>query len=64
VPVVRALPVAASAGAIVFRAGLAWLSLPLTVVGLAVAMLSKLWFLDRMVWIYAETGSASVARGR
>lgn len=34
--------------------GLMVVSLPLTLTGLVVAMLSKLWILDRMVGIYME----------
>jgi hypothetical protein len=37
-------------------AGLAVLSVPLTTTGLADAILSKLWILDRMVWIYLDPG--------
>jgi hypothetical protein len=29
--------------------------------GLSIAMLSKLWMLDRMVWIYTEAEEAKVS---
>lgn len=54
-PVVRALTLAGVAGAVCLLAGLALLNLPLTFAGLAVAMQSKLWLLDRMVWVYLQT---------
>lgn len=56
VPVVRSLTMMTSAGAALLVVGLAILNLPLTMTGLAVAMLSKLWLLDRMVWFYSEIG--------
>ena len=54
VPVVRALTIATSTGAVFLVVGLAALNLFLTMTGLAIAMLSKLWLLDRMVWVYSE----------
>ena len=54
VPVIRSLTIATSVGAASLLVGLAILNLPLTMTGLAVAMLSKLWLLDRMVWILSE----------
>lgn len=56
VPIIRALTIAAFAGSVLLLAGLVLLNLPLTMTGLTVAMLSKLWLLDRMVWIYSESG--------
>ncbi|MEQ1943110.1 DUF6653 family protein [Mesorhizobium sp. VNQ89] len=60
--VVRALIVTSSAGAIVMLIGLALTNLPLTISGLAVTMLSKLWLLDRMVWVYTEADTARTPR--
>lgn len=54
-PVVRSLTILAAAGTILLLAGLALLDPPLTVAGLAIAMLSKLWLLDRMVWVHRES---------
>lgn len=50
----RVLTAVAGVGAIVFIGGLIWLDLAATLFGLAVTMLGKLWFIDRMVWIYRE----------
>lgn len=55
-PVVRSLTVIGAVGAILLLIGLALSNLPLTVAGLAIAMLSKLWLLDRMVWVYQDAG--------
>lgn len=54
VPAIRVLMLLTFAGSILLLAGLVLLNLPLAMTGLAVAILSKLWFLDRMVWIYTE----------
>ncbi|MCM5553971.1 DUF6653 family protein [Pleomorphomonas sp. NRK KF1] len=54
-PVVRALTALGVAGAVILLAGLILLDLPLTGTGLAVAMLSKLWLLDRMVWVERDS---------
>jgi len=51
---IRVLMLLTLAGSILLLAGLILLNLPLVMTGLAVAILSKLWFLDRMVWIYTE----------
>jgi hypothetical protein len=56
VPVVRALTITASTGTVLLLVGLAALNLPLAMTGLVVTMLSKLWILDRMVWVYSEFG--------
>lgn len=56
VPVIRTLTIATSAGAVLLLCGLAGLNVPLTTTGLAITMLTKLWILDRMVWIYSEVG--------
>jgi hypothetical protein len=61
-PVVRTLALTASVGAAVLLAGVALLDLPLTAVGLAIAMLSKLWFADRMVWVGADIARAEDPR--
>ncbi|WP_296766378.1 DUF6653 family protein [Sediminimonas sp.] len=53
-PILRALTLAVSTGSIMLLAGIVMLDLTLTLTGLAVAMLCKLWILDRMVWIYTE----------
>ena len=66
VPVVRTLMAAAFVGVLLLLAGLALLDLTLTVAGILIAMLAKLWFLDRMVWVYSEAGDtakASLHRG-
>nr|WP_246018417.1 DUF6653 family protein [Pelagibacterium montanilacus] len=55
-PVIRTLTIATTIGTLLLLVGLALLDLALTTTGLAVAMLSKLWLLDRMVWIYGESG--------
>lgn len=55
-PVIRSLTIATSVGTILLVMGLALSHLALTMTGLAIAMLSKLWILDRMVWIYSEFG--------
>jgi len=55
-PVIRTLTISTSAGAILLLSGLAVLNVPLTITGLAVTMLTKLWILDRMVWVYSEVG--------
>jgi hypothetical protein len=47
---------ATSTGAVLLVVGLAELNLSLTMTGIAIAMLSKLWLLDRMVWVYSEIG--------
>lgn len=57
-PVLRVLTVAISAGFLVLVSGIIVLDLTLTMTGMSVAMLCKLWFLDRMVWIYTETDEA------
>lgn len=68
-PIIRALTLTTLGGLGLLLAGLAVLSVPLTTTGLAAAMLSKLWILDRMVWIYSEAGfpeafdQATTARG-
>ena len=56
VPVIRVLTIATSTGAVLLVVGLAELNLSLTMTGIAIAMLSKLWLLDRMVWVYSEIG--------
>ncbi|MGY6703339.1 DUF6653 family protein [Roseinatronobacter sp.] len=55
-PVIRLLTISTFAGAILLFYGLAVLNLPLTMTGLAVSMLTKLWIQDRMVWVYSEVG--------
>lgn len=60
-PVLRALIFAAFGGTVALIIGLVAVNLPLTLTGVAVAVLSKLWMLDRMVWIYAEKGSDTAA---
>jgi uncharacterized membrane protein len=55
-PVIRTLTISTSIGAILLLLGLAVLNLPLTITGLAITMLTKLWILDRMVWVYSEFG--------
>lgn len=37
-----------------YLAGLIWLDLWATLFGMSVIMLAKLWFVDRMVWLYAD----------
>lgn len=52
--VVRVLTGLTALGSLVLMAGLIWLNLPLTLTGLAVTMLGKLWLLDRMVWVHRD----------
>lgn len=52
--VVRNLVLASAVGSVILIAGLLILNLALTAAGLAIAMISKLWFMDRMVWINSE----------
>ncbi len=52
--VVRALSGLSGVGAMVWLIGLGLLNLPLTLAGLVTAMLSKLWLLDRMVWVHRD----------
>ncbi|UYQ73514.1 hypothetical protein OF122_07095 [Pelagibacterium flavum] len=59
IPIIRALTIATATGTLVLFAGLVVLNLALTTTGLAIAMLSKLWLLDRMVWIYWENDRTS-----
>lgn len=44
----------AAAGALVALVGVATLCLTATVLGAVVAILAKLWFVDRMVWLYRD----------
>ena len=55
--VVRALIALGVVGAVLLLLGLIVLNLAATLTGLAVAMLSKLWLLDRMVWVQRETAA-------
>lgn len=48
------LSYAALPGVLVFLAGLWWLDLPWTVFGMALIILPKVWFVDRMVWLYSD----------
>jgi hypothetical protein len=54
--VLRVLTFAIAAGSVMLAAGLILLDPTLTMTGLSVAMLCKLWLLDRMVWIFTEAG--------
>lgn len=54
--VIRTLTIVTSAGAVLMLAGLAVLNVPLTTTGLAITMLTELWIVDRMVWVYYEFG--------
>lgn len=49
-----ALNTGAFAGLIAYATGLYYLHLWITLIGLFAMMLFKLWFLDRMVWLYFE----------
>lgn len=53
-PIVGALTTAGAVGALLLFIGLILPDLPFTVAGLAIAMLSKLWLLDRMVRVHRE----------
>ncbi|WP_073330192.1 DUF6653 family protein [Wenxinia saemankumensis] len=53
-PVLRVLTIVVLAGTALLLAGILLLDPVLTLTGLSVAMLGKLWFLDRMVWIFTE----------
>lgn len=39
---------------ILWLAGLVWLNVWATLFGMSMIMLAKLWFVDRMVWLYAD----------
>ena len=52
--VVRTLVGISAAGSIVFLLGLLLLNLTMTLVGMSIAMLAKLWLVDRMVWILED----------
>ncbi|HEV7265944.1 MAG TPA: DUF6653 family protein [Falsiroseomonas sp.] len=55
----------AAAGGLLLVVGLVWLLPWATLTGLAVAMLSKFWFLDRMTWLVADmAGDPRLARWR
>jgi hypothetical protein len=53
-PAIRILTMIATLGGLVFVGGLIWLNATATLLGLAISILSKLWFVDRMVWIQRE----------
>jgi hypothetical protein len=55
----RILTTLATLGGIVFVGGLIWLNVAATLLGLAISMLAKLWFVDRMVWIQRENEKAT-----
>ncbi|WP_270938276.1 DUF6653 family protein [Falsiroseomonas oryzae] len=50
----KALNALAAAGGVLLCVGLAWLLPWATLTGLAVALLAKMWYLDRMTWIVAD----------
>lgn len=52
--VVQVLVILGLIGALLLLGGLVLLNSTLTMSGLIITMLSKLWFLDRMVWIYHD----------
>ena len=52
--VVRILIGISAGGSILFLLGLLLLDLTMTLVGMSIAMLAKLWLLDRMVWILKD----------
>ena len=56
---VSILTVLQSIGGITLVIGLWQLDLSLTIIGAITAYLSKMWFLDRMVWVYNDMTSAS-----
>jgi hypothetical protein len=53
-PVIRVLSILSSIGTLVCIVGLFLQSFWMTIFGIAVLILSKSWFLDRMVWLYQE----------
>ena len=55
----RILNIVAGFGVLMLGLGLWILDFGLTLAGLVTAMGAKLWFLDRMVWLKAETSAAS-----
>jgi hypothetical protein len=61
--VVRLLSGASAIGALVLLVGLVRLDPLLTLLGLTVAMLTKLWFLDRMVWLHEDLRGPSSRSG-
>ncbi|AXI48924.1 hypothetical protein C1J03_14690 [Sulfitobacter sp. SK012] len=56
--VARVLNIAAGLGALILIVGLWSLNIGLTLAGLVTMMGGKLWFLDRLVWIRADTDCA------
>jgi hypothetical protein len=48
------LKILQSIGGIILIVGLWKLEINLTIIGTIIVYLSKMWFLDRMVWIYEE----------
>lgn len=59
-PVIKTLTIATATGSILLVAGLIVLNLTLTLIGLTVAMLTKLWLLDRMVWVYRDCDTSDI----
>ncbi len=59
-PVIRVLNMLSSIGALVCILGLVLQSFWMTIFGIAVLILSKSWFLDRMVWLYQEIRDTAV----
>lgn len=52
--VTRVLIAIAGVGGLMLIGGLIWFNFAATVSGLVLMMLAKLWFVDRMVWIYFD----------
>ncbi len=55
--VIQALVAVSGSGAMVMIAGLAILQPTLAVAGCSISVLGKLWFIDRMVWLYRDQES-------
>ena len=59
--IILVLNVLAGIGAVVCVYGLVFLRADEVVIGIALTLLAKSWFLDRMVWIYDEVSPANAA---
>jgi uncharacterized protein DUF6653 len=63
-PVIRILSTISCVGTVVCILGLVIQSFWMTIFGMAVLILSKSWFLDRMVWLYQEMKDTDDEYGR
>ncbi len=63
-PVIKILNAISGIGTLMCIWGLIRLSLWMTIFGMTVLVLSKSWFLDRMVWLYGEMKDADSEYGK